>query len=215
MSKKKQKQCDKQKTQKKCKKKKKKGCAWVDGACVAKLQSCEDLFYKKGKLKKKGAKLVKACKKKGAIGDAKKKASAACQKACGTCDEAGAVVGATTTTAGFTTDLDNGPSCESKRGRDSLSWHRKGAPTKTCKWVERKPTTRCRKRGATGARAVTECVRACASCPSEGACADDATWFRYNKKNKKLDCVSVARNPGRRCGMPGAKAACPATCGTC
>ena len=279
------------KTKKKCKKK----CSWVEDTCVEKLQSCEALFYKKGKPKKEGAKLVKACKKKGTIGDAKKKASAACQKACGTCDEAGAVVDATTTTAGLTTDCGEGescgygeacgyncaaglwcewggesstcvriatdrgegeacgeygltgvhlgecaaglscesppmtdppmadvpmecvrgPSCESKRGRDSKSWHRKGAPTKTCKWVERKPTTRCRKRGATGARAVAECVRACASCPSEGACSDDATWFRHNKKNKKLDCVSVARNPGRRCGMPGAKAACPATCGTC
>jgi hypothetical protein len=109
----------------------------------------------------------------------------------------------------------NGPSCEPKGGRDSRSWHLKDAPTKTCKWVGRKPTTRCRKKGATGARAVTECVRACASCPSEGACVDDATWFRYNKKNKKIYCTSVARNPARRCGMPGAKAACPASCGTC
>ena len=106
-----------------------------------------------------------------------------------------------------------GPSCDSEK--DSKSWHRKGAPTKTCKWVKRKPSKRCRKKGATGARALTECVRACASCPSEGACADDAAWSHINKKNKKLDCVSVARNPGRRCGMPGAKAACPATCGTC
>ena len=82
-NKKKRKQCDKQKTQKKCKKKKKKGCAWVEGACVEKLKSCEDTFYKKGKLKKEGAKLVKACKKQGKIGGAKKKvkASAACQKA--------------------------------------------------------------------------------------------------------------------------------------
>ena len=108
-----------------------------------------------------------------------------------------------------------GPSCDSKKGRDSTSWHRQDAPTKTCAWVERKPTKRCRKKGATGARALTECVRACASCPSEGACADDATWSHTNKKNKKLDCVSVARNPARRCGMPGAKAACAATCGTC
>ena len=111
--------------------------------------------------------------------------------------------------------IEKGPDCSTKKGRDSKSWHRKDAPTKTCAWVERKPTKRCRKKGATGARALTECVRACASCPSEGACVDDATWFRYNKKNKKLDCVSVARNPARRCGMPGAKAACAATCGTC
>ncbi|KAH8056392.1 8-hydroxy-dADP phosphatase [Aureococcus anophagefferens] len=53
------------------------------------------------------------------------------------------------------------------------------------------------------------------STADECACADDATWYHTNKKNKKLDCVSVARNPARRCGMPGAKAACPATCGTC
>ena len=109
----------------------------------------------------------------------------------------------------------DGPSCASKKGRDSTSWHRQDAPTQSCAWVERKPTKRCRKKGATGARALTECVRACASCPSEGACADDATWSHTNKKNKKLDCVSVARNPGRRCGLPGAADACRATCGTC
>ena len=378
-NKKKKKSCEKQKTQKKCKKKKKKGCAWVEGACVEKLKSCEGTFYKKGKPKKEGAKLVKACKKQGAIGGAKKKvkASAACKKACGTCDEAGAVVGATTTTAGFANDRRwcptprpssaptptpttaapspaptkftvsewtelttpdgeegyctphgrlcdtngaaygsslcddfytsgdmmgshpcrlggsawdesvacvrelcegselcggytfspdpywwsvslypvgfgaptyrganthcwkkpdassagavvgastttaafaggaDGPDCSTKRGRDSKSWHRKEAPTKTCEWVERKPTTRCRKKGATGARAETECVRACASCPSEGACVDDAAWSHTNKKNKKLDCVSVARNAGRRCALPGAAAACKQTCGGC
>ena len=108
-----------------------------------------------------------------------------------------------------------GPSCASKKGRDSKSWHRKDAPMKTCAWVERKPTKRCRKKGATGARALTECVRACASCPSEGACADDASWSHTNKKNKKLDCVSVARNAGRRCALPGAAAACERTCGEC
>ena len=108
-----------------------------------------------------------------------------------------------------------GLDCSTKKGRDSKSWHRKAAPTKTCKWVKRKPLKRCRKKGATGARALTECVRACASCPSEGACADDATWSHTNKKNKKLDCVSVARNPGRRCGLSGAADACRATCGTC
>ena len=108
-----------------------------------------------------------------------------------------------------------GPDCSTKKGRDSKSWHRKDAPTKTCAWVERKPTKRCRKKGATGARALTECVRACASCPSEGACADDAAWSHINKKNKKLDCVSVARNAGRRCALPGAAAACKQTCGGC
>merc|ERR1719352_983573 len=79
---------------------------------------------------------------------------------------------------------ESGPDCSTKKGRDSESWHRKNAPTKTCKWVERKPSKRCRKKGATGARALTECVRACASCPSEGACVDDATWSHTNKKNK-------------------------------
>ncbi|KAK7237322.1 8-hydroxy-dADP phosphatase [Aureococcus anophagefferens] len=450
-NKKAKKKCLKKTTKKKCKKK----CAWIEDACVEKLQTCEDTFYKKGKPQKEGAKLAKACKKQGTIGGAKKKvkASAACQKACGTCDEAGAVVGATTTTAGFANDRrwcptprpssaptptpttaapspaptkftvsewtelttpdgeeghctpygmlcdtdgaaygsalcddfytsgdmmgshpcklggwdesvacvrelcegselcggytfspgpywwsvslypvgfgaptyrlanthcwkkpdassagavvgastttaafagdlgegescgygecaaglscdrnpadgtrtcvriatdrgegdacgpywagwhygecaaglscecagmcadpmvadypttcvrsGDGPSCESKKGRDSESWHRKDAPTKTCEWVKKKPSKRCRKKGATGARAETECVRACASCPSEGACADDATWSHTNKKNKKLDCVSVARNPGRRCGLSGAADACRATC---
>ena len=129
--------------------------------------------------------------------------------------DAGAAVGATTTTGAFAGGSGDGPSCASKKGRDSKSWHRKDAPTKTCAWVERKPTKRCRKKGATGARALTECVRACASCPSEGACADDATWSHTNKKNKKLDCVSVARNAGRRCALPGAAAACERTCGEC
>ena len=110
---------------------------------------------------------------------------------------------------------ESGPDCSTKKGRDSKSWHRKGAPTKTCKWVKRKPSKRCRKKGATGARALTECVRACASCPSEGACVDDATWSHTNKKNKKLDCVSVARNPARRCGIDGARDACAKTCGAC
>ncbi|KAH8089998.1 hypothetical protein JL720_6294 [Aureococcus anophagefferens] len=94
----------------------------------------------------------------------------------------------------------DGPSCASKKGRDSKSWHRKDAPTKTCAWVERKPTKRCRKKGATGARALTECVRACASCPSGRG--GDATWSHTNKKNKEIDCVSVARNAGRRCALP-------------
>ena len=110
---------------------------------------------------------------------------------------------------------DGGPSCDGEP-TDSASWSLKDDPTKTCKWVGRKKSEkRCRKKGATGARALTECVRACASCPSEGACADDATWSHTNKKNKKLDCVSVARNPGRRCGLSGAADACRATCGAC
>jgi hypothetical protein len=62
---------------------------------------------------------------------------------------------------------------------------------------------------------LTECVRACASCPSEGACVDDATWSHTNKKNKKLDCVSVARNAARRCDLAGARERCRATCGAC
>ena len=107
-NKKKKRKCEKQTKKKKCKKK----CAWVEGACVEKLQTCEDLFYKKGKPKKEGAKLAKTCKKKGTIGAAKKKASAACQKACGTCDEAGAVVGATTTTADFSSIEDGGGAAE-------------------------------------------------------------------------------------------------------
>ena len=111
--------------------------------------------------------------------------------------------------------IEKGPDCSTKKGRDSKSWHRKDAPTKTCDHVKKNPSKRCRKKDATGARAETECARACASCPTPGACVDDPTWSYTNKKNKKLDCVSVARNPGRRCGMPGAKAACPATCGTC
>ncbi|KAH8048308.1 8-hydroxy-dADP phosphatase [Aureococcus anophagefferens] len=114
----------------------------------------------------------------------------------------------------FAWDYGDGPDCSTKRGRDSESWHRKDAPTKTCDWVERKPTKRCRKKGATGPRALTECVRACASCPPR-ACADDAAWSHINKKNKKLDCVSVARNAGRRCALPGAAAACKQTCGGC
>ena len=132
--------------------------------------------------------------------------------------DADAFTGATTTTFGFAGDdgpHGDGPDCSTKRGRDSESWHRKDAPTKTCEWVEKKPAKRCRKKGATGARALTECVRACASCPSEGACADDAAWSHINKKNKKLDCVSVARNAGRRCALPGAAAACKQTCGGC
>ncbi|EGB02484.1 hypothetical protein AURANDRAFT_68837, partial [Aureococcus anophagefferens] len=106
--KKKQKSCKKQKNQNKCKKKKKKGCAWVEGACVEKLQTCDDLFNKEG------AKLAKACKKQGTIGGAteKVKASAACQKACGTCDAVGAVVGATTTTADFSSIEDGGGAAE-------------------------------------------------------------------------------------------------------
>ena len=111
--------------------------------------------------------------------------------------------------------VDAGPSCESKEGRDSTSWHRKDAPTKTCAWVERKPSRRCRKKDATGARAETECVRACASCPSEGACVDDATWSHTNKKNKEITCAKVARNAGRRCALPGSAAACERTCGGC
>ena len=133
--------------------------------------------------------------------------------------DADAFTSATTTTFGFAGDdgpHGDGPDCSTKRGRDSESWHRKDAPTKPCDWVERKPTKRCRKKGATGARALTECVRACASCPSEGACADDAaSWSHINKKNKKLDCVNVARNAGRRCALPGAAAACKQTCGGC
>lgn len=79
----------KKKMMKKCKKKDlgncKKKCAWVDGACVEKLKNCEDSFYnKKGKPNKEGAKLAKACKKKGTLGGTKVEASAACQKACGT-----------------------------------------------------------------------------------------------------------------------------------
>ncbi|KAH8051223.1 hypothetical protein JL722_10922 [Aureococcus anophagefferens] len=131
--------------------------------------------------------------------------------------DADAFTGATTMTFGFAGDdgpHGDGPDCSTKRGRDSESWHRKDAPTKTCDWVERKPTKRCRKKGATGARALTECVRACASCPSR-ARADDAAWSHINKKNKKLDCVSIARNPGRRCALPGAAAACKQTCGGC
>ena len=48
---------------------------------------------------------------------------------------------------------EDGPACDSEEGRDSRSWHRKDAPTKTCAWVERKPSRRCRKKDATGARA--------------------------------------------------------------
>jgi hypothetical protein len=132
--------------------------------------------------------------------------------------DADAFIGATTTTFGFAGDdgpHGDGPDCSTKRGRDSKSWHRKDAPRKTCEWVKKRPAKRCRKKGATGARALTECVRACASCPSEGACADDAAWSHINKKNKKLDCVSVARNPARRCGLDGAADACAQTCGAC
>ena len=102
-----------------------------------------------------------------------------------------------------------------KRGRDSKSWHRKDAPTKTCKWVKKRLETRCRKKDATGARAHSDCVRACASCPSEGACVDDTTWSHTNNKNKKISCAKVARNPPRRCEMTGAKEHCRATCRTC
>ena len=123
---------------------------------------------------------------------------------------AGAVVGASTTTAAFAGGAD-GPSCKSKRGRDSKSWHQKDDPTKTCKWVKRNRAVRCRKKGATGTRAYTECVRACGSCP----CVDDVAWSHTNKKNKRLTCVSVARSAGRRCALPGAAAACKQTCGGC
>ena len=112
-------------------------------------------------------------------------------------------------------DAAAGPSCDSKKGRDSKSWLRKETPTKTCEWVKQKPSTRCRKKDATGARAETECVRTCASCPSEGACADDPMWSRANKKNKEITCAKVARNPARRCGMDGARDACAKTCGAC
>ena len=108
-----------------------------------------------------------------------------------------------------------GPSCDSKKGRDSKSWLRKENPTKNCKWVKQKPSTRCRKKDATGARAESECVRACGSCPTPGACADDPMWSRANKKNKEITCAKVARNPARRCGMDGARDACAKTCGAC
>jgi len=110
---------------------------------------------------------------------------------------------------------EDGPACDSEEGRDSRSWHRKDAPTKTCAWVERKPSRRCRKKDATGARAETECARACASCPKLGACVDDPTWSYTNKKNKKLTCFKVRRNAPRRCSLDGAADACRATCGTC
>ena len=132
--------------------------------------------------------------------------------------DADAFTSATTTTFGFAGDdgpHGDGPDCSTKKGRDSKSWHRKDAPTKTCAWVERKPSRRCRKKDATGARAETECARACASCPTPGACVDDPTWSYTNKKNKKLDCVSVSRNPARRCGIDGARDACAKTCGAC
>ena len=65
------------------------------------------------------------------------------------------------------------------------------------------------------ARASSECVRACGSCPTPGACVDDPLWSRTNKKNKKITCDKVARNPARRCGLSGAADACRATCGAC
>ena len=80
---------------------------------------------------------------------------------------------------------------------------------------QERPETRCRKKDATGARAHSDCVRACASCPSEGACVDDTTWSHTNNKNKKISCAKVARNPPRRCEMTGAKEHCRATCRTC
>jgi len=108
----------------------------------------------------------------------------------------------------------DGPNCDSKKGRDSKSWHRKNKPKKTCKWVERKASKRCRKRGATGVRASSECVRACGSCPLP-TCPDDAPGSVMNKKGRMLSCDQVARNPARRCSLPGAADACRATCGTC
>jgi hypothetical protein len=112
---------------------------------------------------------------------------------------------------------DSGPSCDGERGTDSASWSLKNNPTKTCKWVGRKNSEkRCRKKDAAGARAHTECVRACESCPSgPDACEDDPSWHHVNTKGKKVDCLSVARNPDRRCGLDGAEAACPASCGAC
>ncbi|KAH8060743.1 hypothetical protein JL722_4857 [Aureococcus anophagefferens] len=110
----------------------------------------------------------------------------------------------------------SGPSCDGERGTDSASWSLKDDPTKTCKWVGRDSEKRCRKKDAAGARAHTECVRACESCPSgPNACEDDPSWHHVNKKGKKVDCLSVARNPDRRCGLDGAEAACPASCGAC
>jgi len=50
---------------------------------------------------------------------------------------------------------------------------------------------------------------------AEDACADDASWAHLNKKNKRITCVNVARNPGRRCGLDGAADACAKTCGAC
>jgi len=46
-------------------------------------------------------------------------------------------------------------------------------------------------------------------------CKDSTTWSFENPKDKELTCYEVARNPARRCGLPGAAAACKQTCGAC
>ena len=220
-SKKKKRKCEKQTKKKKCKKK----CEWVEESCVEKLQSCEDLFYKKGKPKKQGAKLVKTCKKQGAIGGAKKvKASAACQKACGTCDDAGAVVGATTTTQGLAAEP-----CPDK---DSYSWRKKGKDAKTCRWVAKNPKRRCKLEDEAGAKARKECPVACGARPECAApCEDDGAWAARDDDGtigSKKTCAWLAkknrkkqgRGRAKRCALVdvfgvAASLACPEACGEC
>ncbi|KAH8054976.1 hypothetical protein JL722_8392 [Aureococcus anophagefferens] len=94
-------------------------------------------------------------------------------------------------------------SCDSKKGRDSESWHRKDAPTKTCAWVEEADEAvpqegRDRRAGLDGVRPRLRVV------PSEGACVDDATWSHTNKKNRSRLRQRRAQ-PAARCGIDGAR----------
>ena len=97
-------------------------------------------------------------------------------------------------------------SCDGGKAKDSKSWSKKGKSAKTCEWVRKKPDKRCSKKSADGTRATAACPKAC------GEACDDPFWSMTNKKNKKITCDKVARNPARRCKLAGAAGHCAATC---
>jgi hypothetical protein len=89
---------------------------------------------------------------------------------------------------------------------------------KNCAWVEKKPSSRCKKKGLNEDNKIVRARQACKKACDNGG-VDDNEWKVVNKRN----CPWVAKRPISRCEAKGlnqkneivpAKQACRKTCGT-
>lgn len=139
------------------------------------------------------------CKK---VGHDEKTGYEACPETCETCP-----------------DDDSGGECE-----DDEDWHAAGNSRKTCAWVGKQASTRCKKADEAGVTGFVSCPVTCATCEvdaddgSDEDCEDDAEWFVEN--NAAKTCSWVAKDPTSRCtkkGQDGRRASesCSVSCETC